>query len=137
VTVLNGLSPYLGLKTRAAFTMYSNLRLEAADSNHLLWPRSLNLLGTLDEPVTILDWHATKRSQGGPVKDRTITHFELERAMVEDRDASFIVDIAGQRVEKNTKELPQALLPLRYSALARKLLLYQPLGKDVESLCIW
>ena len=115
----------------------SRRRVESADSNHLLWPKSLNLIGALDEPVEILDWRLTKRSWRTPRRNTIITRFELERAMVEDRDASFVVDVEGQRIEKKTKGLPQALLPLQYSALARKFLIYKPLGKDVLPRCIW
>jgi hypothetical protein len=36
IAVLNGLCPYVGLKTETAFAMYSNLRTEGGRSNHLL-----------------------------------------------------------------------------------------------------
>jgi mRNA-degrading endonuclease RelE of RelBE toxin-antitoxin system len=36
--VLNGASPYLGLKTESSFSMYSNLRTEGGKSNHLFIP---------------------------------------------------------------------------------------------------
>lgn len=42
---LNGLSPYLGIKTRTAWQMYSNLWLSETESNHLILPRSLDLFG--------------------------------------------------------------------------------------------
>ena len=40
---VNGLTPHLGLKTRSAFAMFSNLRTEGEQTNHLLLPRSLQL----------------------------------------------------------------------------------------------
>lgn len=42
---LNGLSPYVGIKTRTAWQMYSNLWISDTDSNHLIVPRSLDLFG--------------------------------------------------------------------------------------------
>jgi len=39
VLVVNGLSPYLGLKTETSFAMYSNLRTEGGESNHLVMRR--------------------------------------------------------------------------------------------------
>ena len=48
LVLINGLSPYIGLKTRTSFNMYSNLRMGSDYSNHLLVPRSLDLFGYLD-----------------------------------------------------------------------------------------
>ena len=42
---LNGCSPYLGLKTETAFAMYSNLRTEGGQSNHLLVPAGVQPFG--------------------------------------------------------------------------------------------
>ena len=47
LVLLNGLSPYLGLKTRTAWQMYSNLNLAANSSNHYLIPYSLDIGGFL------------------------------------------------------------------------------------------
>lgn len=46
--VLNGLSPYAGLKTTAAFTMFSNLRTEPGHWNPLLVPESVRVVDWLD-----------------------------------------------------------------------------------------
>jgi len=39
VVFLTGLAPYLGLRTRASFTMFSNLRTENGASNHRFMPQ--------------------------------------------------------------------------------------------------
>ncbi len=54
LVLLNGLSPYLGLKTRTAWQMYSNLNLDAATSNHFIIPYSLDIGGFLADSVRIL-----------------------------------------------------------------------------------
>ncbi len=41
---INAASPYLNLKNRGAFNMYSNLQISNSYSNHLLIPRSIDLL---------------------------------------------------------------------------------------------
>lgn len=46
--VLNAAMPYMGVKTRAAFTMFSNLRTEPGHWNHLLVPESVRVFGWLD-----------------------------------------------------------------------------------------
>jgi len=47
--VLNGLSPYLGLKTRTSFNMYSNMVMRSDSSNHLFVPKSLDIFSFLKE----------------------------------------------------------------------------------------
>jgi hypothetical protein len=68
--LLNGLAPYLGLKTEAAFSMYSNLRTEGPYWNHLLLPSSLRFAGYQDDLVSIeasaapeLGWHRQRGEQ--------------------------------------------------------------------------
>ena len=52
--ILNGLSPYLGLKTESSFAMFSNLRTEGGKSNHLFMP-SAQPFGFQKELVQIVD----------------------------------------------------------------------------------
>ena len=52
---LNGCSPYLGLKTETAFAMYSNLRTEGGQSNHLLVPAGVQLFGFQRDLIEIKD----------------------------------------------------------------------------------
>jgi hypothetical protein len=54
LVLLNGLSPYFGLKTQTAFSMFSNLRTEGGATNHLLIARPLGLCGYQEDIVTIL-----------------------------------------------------------------------------------
>ena len=50
----NGMTPYLGLKTGVAYTMFSNLRTEVGYENHLLVPAWLRIFDLQEEPVRIL-----------------------------------------------------------------------------------
>ena len=50
---LNGIMPYLGLKTEHSFAMYSNLRTEGGTTNHLFIPVSLQIFGLQKDLVTI------------------------------------------------------------------------------------
>ncbi|MGE3254984.1 hypothetical protein, partial [Pseudonocardia sp.] len=52
--VLTAAMPYLGLKTRAAFTMFSNVRTEPGHWNHLLVPEEVRVFGWQDGRVTFL-----------------------------------------------------------------------------------
>lgn len=53
LAVLLAISPYIGLRTVGAFTMYSNVRTELGTSNHLLLPR-LRLFKLQDDLVEIV-----------------------------------------------------------------------------------
>jgi hypothetical protein len=54
LVVVNGLSPYLGLKTDLSFSMYSNLRTEGNESNHLFIPAGSQLFGFQDDLVEVI-----------------------------------------------------------------------------------
>lgn len=43
IVFINGLCPYLGLKTESSFAMFSNLRTEGGISNHLIVPASIQI----------------------------------------------------------------------------------------------
>ena len=55
VAVLNGLSPYLELKTATGFNMYANLVTAEGETNHLLVRRTAGLRSGQGETVTIID----------------------------------------------------------------------------------
>jgi len=52
LVVLNGAAPYLGIKTEGSFAMFSNLRTEGGESNHLVVRETLSLAGW-DDLVTV------------------------------------------------------------------------------------
>ncbi|MEM9311940.1 MAG: DCC1-like thiol-disulfide oxidoreductase family protein [Pseudomonadota bacterium] len=49
----NGAMPYLGLKTAQSINMFANLRLEAGESNHLVFSGDHRPFGYLDDIVTL------------------------------------------------------------------------------------
>lgn len=68
LTLVNGLCPYLGLKTESAFTMFSNLQTEGEIWNHVFLPRALRVFPMQNDLVTILDCsdpEILKRAQAG------------------------------------------------------------------------
>lgn len=77
VVVLNGLSPYVGLKTETSWAMYSNLRTETLP-NHFVIPAAVKLFGYQDDLVEIVD--ATLPALRDYAKpDVRLTFFELQR----------------------------------------------------------
>ncbi len=55
VTLLNGLSPYLELKTSTSFNMYSNLVTGGGDTNHFVVPATLGLRPATGDLVVITE----------------------------------------------------------------------------------
>ena len=54
LVLFNGMTPYLGLKTEASFSMFSNLRTESRP-NHILIPGHAHLSSYQDDLVRVLD----------------------------------------------------------------------------------
>jgi hypothetical protein len=54
LVLFNGMTPYLGLKTEASFSMFSNLRTESRP-NHILIPGHAHLSSYQDDLVKVLD----------------------------------------------------------------------------------
>lgn len=54
LVLINGLTPYLELKTGFGWNMYSNLRTVAGETNHLLVPRTLDLTGAQRDRVEVI-----------------------------------------------------------------------------------
>lgn len=100
VLVLNGATPYLGLKTDAAFTMFSNLRTEPGHWNPLLVPESARVLGWLD---------------GGDVRFRD-TDDDAMRAVIEDEKADHIVLMGARRL---AEQFPEATVEYTLDGVPR------------------
>ena len=83
LVVVNGLAPYIGLKTQTSFTMYSNLRTETAN-NHFFMP-TLRLAGFQDDIVTVHDSNL-QELQSYVDSDFAMTYFEFRRLISEAAD---------------------------------------------------
>ena len=137
LVLLNGLSPYLGLKTRTAWQMYSNLNLAAATSNHYLIPYSLDIGGVLADSVRILATSDPALREGYVQTGRRITWFELQRHVGQHpvqeltyvRPAQAAGPFGPAAEDAPRKTLRQAVL--------EKMLIFQPLGPQAGALCNW
>ncbi|MGH7337040.1 MAG: hypothetical protein ACREI7_05655, partial [Myxococcota bacterium] len=76
LVALNGLAPYLGLKTHTAWNMYSNLDVQPDRSNHLLVPRSLDVLGLQGEVATLIAVQPGAEELHSLLRDRIPGYFE-------------------------------------------------------------
>ena len=106
--VVNGLSPYLGLKTESTFTMFSNLRTEGGYWNHLVVPASVRVFGYQDQLMRITG------SNDPTLQERTrdgtrLVRFELDRYLRSHPDtrATYLVATPiGEESETTTSPTP-------------------------------
>lgn len=94
----NGLTPYVGLKTDSAFTMFSNLQTEGENWNHLFLPKAMRVFPFQNDLVEVIDSsdpHLRSASREGT---RWI-YFEFQDYMSRRPDASVIYVYRGERRE--------------------------------------
>lgn len=133
----NGITPYIGLKTATNFAMFSNLRVNGADTNHLFMPARYQLSDLQDDTVTLLSTNAPYL-QGFIERDEYITHFELTRFLYENRSKE--IHVHFRRDGKLRKiHLPQDDTDtwLESTWLARKLLLFRGVPESGPTPCQW
>ena len=90
IIFLNGMSPYLGLKTETSYSMFSNLKTEGQKTNHLFIPVTLHLT---DWQQDLVDIKQTNLKQFFPyIRDnQLITSFEFKRVIHDDLNRNFYV----------------------------------------------
>lgn len=120
--LLNGLSPYLGLKTDNSFSMFSNLRTEGERWNHAILPPSMKVAGYQDDLVEIV-------STSHPYLERIrragqrLTYFDL-RVRASERPAAAVTYVRGGRtyVVPRVADDPE----LRQAPALRRLFAFRP-----------
>ena len=136
VVVLNGLSPYVGLKTETSWAMYSNLRTETR-ANHFVVPQSAKLFGYQDDLVEIVETTLPAlRDFAKP--DVRLTFFELRRicsAEAEDFTATYRRDgeLRTLAVAGGVASDPEACRP--HPWLVGKLLRFRPVDVGTHARC--
>ncbi len=135
LVMLNGLAPILGLKTRTSWQMYSNVRLEPATSNHFLVPRSLDLVGAMQEPVTVVESSGTQfRDVAGTAL--ALPWIEFRRRVAAEPDAAVTWERSGER-HTTARVADDPLLSRPLPLPVRKLMIFRPLGAGAEARCDW
>lgn len=136
LVLLNGLTPYLGLKTRSSFDMYANLRVHDGETNHLLIPRTLDLFGYLEAPVRIITTSDPALMADYVKEDYLMPYFEFRNYLSTHQDISIEYARAGQTFTlKRAGDSPEFQAPP--SMLARKLLWFRPIDAHAKNRCQW
>ena len=137
LVLLNGLSPYLGLKTRTAWQMYSNLNLAADDSNHYLIPYSLDVGGFLADSVRILTTSDPVLSTEYVQTGRRITWFELRRYVAQHSVKELTYVRPARAAGPFGPVAEDGPRKTRGRATLEKLLIFRPIGAASAGVCDW
>jgi hypothetical protein len=137
LAVLNGLTPYLGLKTRSSWDMYSNLQLAGAHRNHLIIPQSLDLLDELGSPITIIESTNSELQQRYIQLGYDITPFELRRIFASDPSGVTTFRWRTQRFEHYPHGTGELSLSKPPDWLLSKLLWFRQVDQSSEPRCQW
>ena len=137
LVLLNGLSPYLGLKTRTVWAMYSNLNLSPYDSNHYLIPYSLDVGGFMADAVRLTATTDPTLESQYMRTGQLITWHELRRYVARQPDIWLAYTRTGRPPKAFGPADEDAALIAPAPWLVRKLLLFRPLGPQAGAICDW
>jgi len=129
LTGLNGCSPYLGLKTETAFAMYSNLRTEGGQSNHLLVPAGVQPFGFQRDLVAIKD--ASSGLLASLARRKLMLPFFEVRALLQEHPHTALT--YERHAGPNAAPSAQLRQPIRWPL--RKLLYFRPVAASGRQPC--
>lgn len=127
VLLLLATGPYTGLRTRAALSMYSNLLITESSSNHVLIPRSLDLLGLLSDRAIILSSDSLGATPGIEVPMISLLH-EVQQHKL----APFSFEYRRQ-----VYEYPESMPAVSFPVWLKKIAIFRSVGDSTRGQCIW
>jgi hypothetical protein len=96
IVFVNGITPYIGLKTENSYSMFSNLRTEGGVSNHFIMPASLQIFNYQKEVVEIVS-STDPNLQKLADNNKLILLFELKNYVKERKPKKIDYLLNGQR----------------------------------------
>ena len=126
---LNGISPYIGLKTESSFAMFSNLRTEGGVTNHLFIPVSAQIFDFQKDMIEVLSSSDPELQQYAR-QGKLLTFFQFKNRVADARPARVAYVRRGQRRTFALATAPPDDELLRKSPkLLRKLLRFRLINK--------
>ena len=138
--LINGFSPYLGIRTLSTFSMYSNLRVEPDYTNHLFITKNGNLLPYIGDTIKITGSSDPYFSELVNSSTERLPYLELcsYLAEMDDRTKGKGYEVTFERKGNNHSAIRGGALPKDCPPwIARKLLRYGPIGDGAERRCAW
>jgi hypothetical protein len=127
LVVVNGVMPYLGLKTELAWAMFSNLRTEGGRSNHLLVPADWQIFDHQRDLVQVTA-SSNRFLQATADRQQQIPYFELRRDPA--ASVQYIRDGVEYRFDHIVDD-PKNPGPL--SSFEAKWLIFRPVSGDHQA----
>lgn len=134
IVFLNGMSPYLGLKTEYSFSMFSNLRTEGRVSNHFIMPAGFQIFNYQDDLVEIISTSEYGLNENIE-REELITFFELRDRVSVFRPEFVEYIYKGEHHYYNANEPDYAGLQERHPIILRKLMRFRPVNKSGIQTC--
>ena len=135
VLILNGLCPYLGLKTEASYAMFSNLRTEGGLTNHLFIPISVQVFGYQKDLVEVLS-SSDPKLQKLADEQMLLPFFHFKNHIASAKPAQVVYLRNGVRHSFSlASALPSDELLQRSPFVARKLMGFRPISKREPQPC--
>jgi hypothetical protein len=130
-----GFSPYLGLRTVPAFSMFSNLLTEGQRANHLFVP-NLRLASYQDDLVTIL---RSSHLAGKPVRPFVSLQLQVQRLARERNARNIKLVYTRDGIVHRTRQAERdPVLMARFSWIQRKWLKFRSIDRrNLPNECSW
>ncbi len=130
---VNGMTPYLGLKSENAFAMFSNLRTEGGETNHLFIPVATQVFGFQRDLVEVVDSSDPGLKRLGD-DGLLIPYFELRRILAGAPESAVVYRRGTEKVSL-TQASQDASLVTAPSYLQRKTMRFRMVQKAGETAC--
>jgi len=140
--LLNGFSPYFGVKTRSALTMYSNLRIEPGYSNHFFMPPAFDPFGYFADAVDVISSDDPGLNRRMETESSRLPYVSFCAYLACQDDLCNRGNIGSNVTYRRGSETLTATLgdPLPKDCpgwVARKLIFLGPIGSGSERGCNW
>ncbi|HSJ15590.1 MAG TPA: HTTM domain-containing protein [Longimicrobiales bacterium] len=127
VVFLNGLAPYVGLKTEKAYSMFSNLATEGGRTNHLFMPVRFRVAGYQEDLVQVLE-SSLPALQRLADRDQLLPFFEFRHIAGQASGHYVTYRRGGQTyVLRDVSDSPELMTPASW--LERKALQFRPVSR--------
>lgn len=135
VVFLNGMSPYLGLKTESSFAMFSNLRTEGGVTNHFFIPVGAQVFDYQKDMIEVV-YSSEPQLHKVAEENKLITYFQFRNHIAITRPAQVIYVRNGQRRTFTLATAsPDDELLQRSSPILRRLLRFRAISKTEPQPC--
>jgi len=132
---LNGVSPYLGLKTESSFAMFSNLRTEGGITNHFFIPISAQIFDYQQDMVEVTS-SSDILLQKMADENKLMTFFHFKNYVAYAKPAQVDYVRAGKRHSFTlAASSPDNELLKKSPMLLRKLMLFRAISKSIAQPC--